>query len=336
MEDGMMRDLSAYSLASQRCRQIARRTAAAVAFAVVALLPLVAAQSPRAQLAPAQTRTNGLIMLLEFERIRGVRHWEAELDRRGLTALVQAQYDVLAKYPADFARMAGKGYVVAGIFSEKAFWDVPYEEQLARMREVKAEVEKITHKPMRVFGSRYFAYDENTLRAADALGVDYVLARGTAAERAIIYAPREYKAKIISVSNVPFKEMGTGSLCDYSLWARGSSDRDFAEVVDKVLAGRPSDLILVSHAYLGGTKLKWWQTYEKALASEHVTWRGFDDWVRAVKVVSAPNAEIPVNREVKYEEPKPAVPFWLLEDIPNLPPEGPAASPGQSQELICQ
>ena len=94
---------------------------------------------------------------------------------------------------------------------------------------------------MRVFGSRYFAYDENILRAADALGVEYVLARGTAGERATVYAPREYKAKIISVSNVPFGEMGTGSLCDYSLWARGSTDEDSANVVDKVLARRPSD-----------------------------------------------------------------------------------------------
>jgi len=29
-------------------------------------------------------------------------------------------------------------------------------------------VKAATHKPMRVFGSRYFAYDESTLRAADA------------------------------------------------------------------------------------------------------------------------------------------------------------------------
>jgi hypothetical protein len=308
------------------------------AIAAIGILGVAALVQPHfawpslAQAAPSQARSNGLIMLLEFESIRGVRHWEAELDRRGLTALVQAQHDVLAKYPQDFARLAGKGYVVAGTYSEKAFWDVAYDEQLARMREVKDAVEKIAHKPMRVFGSRYFAYDDNTLRAADALGIEYVLARGTAGARAVVYAPREYKAKIISVSNVPFKEMGTGSLCDYSLWARGSSDEDFAKVVAAVLASRPSDLILVSHAYLGGTKVKWWRTYEKALASDDVKWRGFDEWLRAVNVIHAPNAEIPVNREVKYAEPKPAVPFFLLEDIPGLPPESQAKPDG----LICQ
>jgi hypothetical protein len=302
------------------------------AMAIVGLSALLHLSPAPAQAQTTPARSNGLIMLLEFEKIQGVRQWERELDRRGLTALVQVQHEVLTKFAEDFARLAGKSYVVAGTFSEKAFWDVPYEEQLARMREVKDAVEKATHKPMRVFGSRYFAYDANTLRAADALGIDYVLARGTAGERAVVYAPREYKAKIISVSNVPFKEMGSGSLCDYSLWARGSSDADFAMVVDKVLTSRPSDLILVSHAYLGGTKLKWWQTYEKALARQEVTWRGFDQWVGTVNVVQAPNAEIPVNREVKYMEPQPAVPFWLLDDIPGLPPEGPAKTGG----MICQ
>jgi hypothetical protein len=34
--------------------------------------------------------TNGLVMLIEFEGIDGIRHWEQQLDRRKLTALVQA------------------------------------------------------------------------------------------------------------------------------------------------------------------------------------------------------------------------------------------------------
>lgn len=265
-----------------------------------------------------QIPTNGLIMLIEFEKVEGVRHWERELDQRNLTALVQAQHNVLREYPKDFERLATKGYPVAGLYAEKPFWDVPYDEQYARMREAKEAVEQITHRPMRVFGSRYFAYDENTLRAADALGVEFVLGRGTAGALATIYAPREYKTKIISVSNVPFAEMGTGSFCDYSLWARGSTDRDFAALVDKVIASRPSDLVMVSHAYLGGMSVQWWRTYENALARNEVKWRGFDEWVRAVKVSELPYAEIPVNREVKYEVPRPAVPLEKLELLPNL------------------
>lgn len=266
----------------------------------------------------AQTTTNGLIMLIEFEKIGGVRHWESELDRRGLTALIQAQHNVLQKYPEDFARLSAKGYPIAGLYAEKAFWDVSYDEQFARMREVKEAVEEITHKPMRVFGSRYFAYDENTLRAADALGIEYVLGRGTAGALATIYAPREYRAKIISVSNVPFAEMGTGSFCDYSLWARGSTDQKFAALVDMVIASRPSDLILVSHAYLGGMAAQWWRTYESALIRNEVRWRSFDEWVRNVKINELSYREIAVNREVKYEVPRPAVPLEKLELLPDV------------------
>lgn len=281
------------------------------------LIAVVFAAGARAQ-TDTRSPTNGFIMLIEFERIEGLRHWETELDQRGLTALIQAQYNILEKYPEDFARLAAKGYVVAGTYSEKPFWDVPYDEQFARMRETKDAIERITHKPMRVFGSKYFAYDENTLRAADALGIEYVLGRGTAGVLATIYAPREYKAKIISVSKVPFAEMGTGSLCDYSLWARGSTDKDFAAVVDKVIASRPADLILVSHAYIGGMYAQWWHTYENALARKEVKWRGFDEWVHAVNVSERPYSEIPINREVKYETPNPAVPLEKLELLPNV------------------
>jgi peptidoglycan/xylan/chitin deacetylase (PgdA/CDA1 family) len=268
----------------------------------------------------AQTRapTNGLIMLIEFEKIDGIRHWERELDQRGVSALIQASPEIMDKYQEDFARLAAKGYTVAGNHAEKPFWDMPYDEQLVLMRAAKATVERITHKPMRVFGSRYFAYDENTLRAADALGIDYVLGRGTAGALATIYAPREYKTKVISVSNVPFAEMGTGSLCDYSLWARGSTGKDFGVVAEKVLASGLSDLILVSHAYIGGMYKEWWQVYETALADKRVTWRPFDAWVRSVKVIAAPFAQIPVNREVKYDAPKPAVPLPKLELLPEF------------------
>lgn len=268
--------------------------------------------------ARAQAPTNGLVMLIEFERIEGIRHWEHELDHRGLTALIQVQSDILGKYRDDFARLAAKGYAIAGNFSEKPFWDMPYDEQLARMREAKAAVERITRKPMRVFGSRYFAYDGNTLRAADALGIEYVLGRGTAGALATIYAPREYKVKIISVSNVPFADMGSGSLCDYSLWARGSTGTDFGTVVDKVLASRLSDLILVSHAYIGGMYKDWWRVYEAALARKEVAWHSFDSWIAGVKVNAQPLADIPVNREVKYDKPKPAVPLQKLEMLPEF------------------
>jgi hypothetical protein len=89
-------------------------------------------------------------------------------------------------------------------------------------------------------------------------------------------------------------------------------------VVDKVLASRHSDLILVSHAYIGGMYAEWWRVYAAALANKQVTWRSFDDWVASVEVNAEPFADIPVNREVKYDVPKPAVPLEKLQMLPEF------------------
>jgi len=249
---------------------------------------------------------NGMLMLIEFEEIDGVLQWEKELNARNLTAMVKVQNNVLEAYPDVFKRLASKGYEIAGGYDEAAFWDMPYEEQYQYLKEAKELVEKTTGKPMRVFGSRYFAYDENTLKAADALGIEYILARGTRDVSAVIYDPEEYKVNVISVTNVENGEMGRGSLCDYSLWARGADAKEFAQILDESLAKKPENMILVSHAYLGGTRQEWWDEYKKVLESNEVNWVGFDEWISNQNFFTIPNGDIPVNREVKYVEPQPA------------------------------
>jgi len=265
-----------------------------------------------------ENKINSLVMLIEFEKIEGILQWEKELDKRELSALVSVQENISKEYPDVFKRLAQKGYEIAGACSGDPFWDMPYDEQYQFMKETKDSLESIIGKPMRVFGSRYFAYDENTLRAADALGIEYVLARGTAGERAIIYEPEEYKAKIISVSNIPFEDMGSGSLCDYSLWARGATAEDFDKVLEGCIAKNPDNMIVVSHAYLGGTRLAWWNAYQKALNSDKISWKSFNNWTDSLIPLQMKNKDIPVNREVKYEVPKPAVPIEDLESIPGL------------------
>ncbi len=260
-------------------------------------------------------KINGMIMLVEFEKIEGILHWEKELDKRGMTALIGTQENVLKEYPAVFKRLAEKGYEIAGLCAGDPFWDMPYDKQYQFMKRTKETVESVTGKPMRVFGSRYFAYDENTPKIADDLGIDYILARGTQEIRAVIYSPLEYRTKIISVSNIVFEDMGSGSLCDYSLWARGATAEDFGKVVEEGILKNPDSMILVSHAYLGGTKVVWWKEYEKALSSDNVSWRSFDDWMKKVAVLKMNNAEIPENREVKYNTPKPAIPLEEMESI---------------------
>jgi hypothetical protein len=285
---------------------------------------------------PEKAKINGLIMLIEFEGIDGVLHWEKALDQNNIRALIKAQENVLEEYPEVFKRLADKGYEIAGGYDEAPFWDMAYEEQYDLMKKAKETIECITEKPMRVFGSRYFAYDENTLKAADDLDIQYILARGTAGEEAVVYAPEEYRVKIISVSNVPFEEMGKGSLCDYSLWARGATPEDFGEVLDWCLNNKPKDMILVSHAYLGGTRLAWWEQYEKALRSDKVMWRtNFDEWLKNLDVIEMPFSEIPQNREVQYTAPKPAKAIEDYEPIPGLEEYQESTTKKEEIELKC-
>ncbi len=79
-----------------------------------------------------------------------------------------------------------------------------------------------------------------------------------------------------------------------------------------------SDLILVSHAYIGGLYAEWWKVYEAALANKHVEWSTFDRWVGNVKVDARSFAKIPVSRVVKYDVPKPATPLEELELLPEF------------------
>jgi len=265
-----------------------------------------------------QKPINSMLMLIEFEKIEGVLQWEKELDSRGLTAMVKVQDNVLNEYPEVFKRLADRGYEIAGGYDKAPFWDMTYDEQYKYIKESKDLVEGITGKKIKVFGSRYFAYDENTLKAAIALDVEYLLARGTQDVEAVIYQPREYKTKVISVTNVDVGEMGRGSLCDYSLWARGSDAKDFGIMLNESIAKKPKNMILVSHAYLGGTRLEWWKEYEKALSSNQIEWASFDDWLKNQDVITLNNNEIPINREVKYVLPKSLKPMEDYEAIPGI------------------
>jgi peptidoglycan/xylan/chitin deacetylase (PgdA/CDA1 family) len=278
---------------------------------------------------PTARKPIGYVQLIEFhDDIQGLRNWAHELDQRGLTSLVNIQQGILEAYPEDVKWLADRGHEIMGGYPEGALWDVPYEEQLEGMRETKALLESVTDKPMRVFSSAYFAYDENTLRAADELGVEYVLARGTSDVEALIYEPDEYDCKIISVSNVTFADMGRGSLCDYSLYARGATAAEFEQVLEDTLDKYPKRVMVVSHAYLGGVKKDWWAPYEQLLDGGEVQWAAsFDEWVTAQAGVNlkVPFSMVPDNREVKYTTPTPSTPLEELEDVDQM--YNPCAAP---------
>lgn len=263
-------------------------------------------------------KINGVFLLNENTGdISGYYKWIEELDKRGLKAIIKPEQIVLEKYPNYFKQLSDRGYEIATGYGEAPFWNMSYEEQYEIMKKYKEYAENITNKPLKIFSSKYFAYDENTLKVADELGIPFILARGTGIE-ARIYSPTEYKVKLIFVSNLEFGDMGHGSLCDSSLFSRGATAQDFSKKLDESFAENPDGLILVSHVYIGGTRLDWWEVYEKAIDSEKVQWNNFDEWIKNVDEIKMDYPKIPYNTEVKYIVPTYSVPLEDLELIPEL------------------
>jgi len=264
-----------------------------------------------------KTTINGLFYLINThadEPIDGLLKWEKELDNRKITAMIKVSKPVCEKYPELFKRLSQKGHELI-LSNPDSCWDVPYKEQYRVIKEEKIYLEKLTGQTPRVMACKYSSYDENTVKVAQELGIPYVLARGTEDVRAMIYKPEEYDVSLIEVSNVEFGEMGKGSLCDISLFARGSTAEDFNQVFEESLLKSPDSMILVSHPHIGGIKKAYWEVYEKSLESKKVTWCSFDQWLKKLKVKEMPYDQIPVNREVKYLKPNPVVPLDQLENL---------------------
>jgi hypothetical protein len=269
------------------------------------------------------------MQIIEFhDDIQGLRNWAYELEQRGLRSIVNVRWPIVEAHPEDFRWLADHGHEIMGLYDGGPLWDVPYEEQLQGMQEAKEVIERVTGKRMRTFSSGYAAWDENTLKAADEVGVEYIFARGATDIEALIYKPDEYNCQIIQQSNVTFADMGRGSLCDYSLYARGATGADFERILEETLAKYPKRLLVSTHAYLGGMKEEWWVPYEQFLDNDAVEWvADFDEWVKPENGVNiaVPFSMVPDNRDVQYTTPGPAVPVEELEDVDQM--YNPCAAP---------
>lgn len=259
--------------------------------------------------------TKGIMFMIEFhEDTLGLSNFVDMLSKRDIPGMLKVTPGYIEDHCEALKDIKKHNIKIASGISSEPFWDMPYEEQLAKMKESKATYRACFGEEMDIFSSRYFAYDENTLKAAEELGIDYVLARGTTGNRATIYKPQEYDVKLISVSNINSPEYGTGSLCDYSYWARAGEPKDFE---DKLFDSLKYDQITpVSHTYLGGLKKDWNQAFVNFLDKAEVEWQSFEKFTKDPDLI-LPFSKIPQNREVQYVEPKPNVPLKEAENVDN-------------------
>lgn len=253
----------------------------------------------------------GMFLIIDHGNVKGLEHWSDEFERRGMPAVIQTNEHMVSQNCGLIKRLSARGLEICGAYNERPFWNEPYSFQHETMSRIKNNVETCTGKPMRIFGSKYSAYDDVTLRVAHELGVEYVFARGAAGARALVFKPEEYNVTLLSVSNVPSKQLGTGSLCDQSLWSRGAAPEELREILFSLNENR---IILVAQTHLSGVKLHWWNVYQDFLDAGIVTWKSLDEF--AANPIVRPNAQIPVNTEVKYLTPQPRIP---LEQEPDYP-----------------
>ncbi|NWF91612.1 MAG: hypothetical protein HXY46_01740 [Syntrophaceae bacterium] len=253
----------------------------------------------------------GLFLIIDHANPKGLKHWTEELERRRIPAVIQTNERMLTDNGEMIGNLSIKGFEICGAYNEKPFWNEPYSFQYETMSRIKDEVEACTGKPMRIFGSKYSAYDETTLRVAEKLGIPYIFGRGALGARAAVFKPEEYGVIIVSVSNVPWMQVGTGSLCDQSLWSRGATPEDLKGILFRLKEDR---IVLVAQTHLSGVKLRWWKVYQEFLDSRRIAWRTLDEFTR--NPVLLPNSKIPINTEVKYLTPQPKIP---LEEEPDYP-----------------
>ncbi|MGI6423641.1 MAG: polysaccharide deacetylase family protein [Candidatus Dojkabacteria bacterium] len=261
-----------------------------------------------------ESKTKGLMLLIEFEGTEGLVNFVDNIKERDIPALLVVSSGFVTENCNTInAILSYHDIEIAGVDASRPYWDIPYEEQLSVMKETKEKIEACTGKEIRVFGSKYFGYDENTIKAAQELGIEYVFARGTTGAKATVYKPKEYEVKIFSVSNVDSQKWGTGSLCDYSYWAREGRPEDFEKELFGAL--KYEKISPVSHTYIGGLKREWNDTYLKFFDKANVDWVKLDEFGK-VDITSS-YAEIPNNREVQYDTPHPAIPIEDEEDVSN-------------------
>ncbi|MFC1863685.1 hypothetical protein ACFL1Z_07005 [Thermodesulfobacteriota bacterium] len=265
----------------------------------------------------AATSIQGLFLLVDRKTEEGFSRWLSEIERRKMPALIMADGYTMAKNPNLIKRSADMNLDLGVVYNDGALWEETYDDMitwipswmniekvhLKKRKDVEREMILLINKAflsitgitMPVFSGKYFSYNENTLTIADEIGIKYILARGTEQERAVFYQSYEYKTAIISVSNVPSKELGTGSLCDESLESRGESADDFKKLLSNL---NPDRIILVAQTHVSGLKNEWWEAYQDYFDSGRVEWNDLNSFITDAKTM--PFEDIPVNKRVEY------------------------------------
>lgn len=238
---------------------------------------------------------HGLFLVIDRNNPRGLEHWADELYSRNIPALILVDKEMPQTSPRLMRDIAQAGFEIGFSYNDKAVWDMGYDEQWEIFNHYIKECEDCTGKKQALFGTKFFSYNEATLQIAQKLGVKVLPARGTAKAEAVVYRPEEYDVRILSISNVPSAAMGTGSLCDWSLYSRSEAPADFSKILMDLTVNR---VVVVSQTHLGGIKVRWWNVYQELFNACLIDWQDLTTFTANPQIM--PLVEIPQNKEAQY------------------------------------
>ncbi len=257
----------------------------------------------------SQNKPKGMMILIEYQGIDGLTNMINEMYKRDVTGVIFTGPEFVEANCEDIKKLLNYNVEIMGAYTKDPLWDMSYEEQYTALKDTKDRIEACTGQPVRILSSKYQASDETTAKVADALGVPYIVARGTTETEAFVYKPEEYDVRILSVSNIPSIRFKYGSLCDYSYWVRGGTPEDMMIELEAAMDNKK--VTPLSHTRIGGMKEVWNNMWLNYFDNYEIDWVGLDDLMTVD--MTLPYWQIPQNHNNPYT-PSSMQPVEELED----------------------
>ena len=258
------------------------------------------------------TKPKGMMILIEYTDMVGLSNFVNEMYKRDITGVFFTGPDFVEENCEEVKKLLEYDNIeIMGAYVKDPLWDMSYEDQYDALKDVKDRIEACTGEPVRILSSKYQASDENTAKVADALGVPYIVARGTTETEAFVYQPEEYDVKILSVSNIPSIRFKYGSLCDYSYWVRGGSPEDM--MIELSAAANNNKVTPLSHTRIGGIKERWLNMWTNYWDTYDIEWVGLDEMMTTD--MTLPYWQIPQNHNNPYTPSTMQPDFELSEEV---------------------
>ncbi|MDD3098416.1 MAG: hypothetical protein PHU82_01120 [Candidatus Pacebacteria bacterium] len=279
----------------------------------------------------SKEKVKGIMLLIEYKDTVGLANFVNEMKERNIKGLLMVTPEFVQDNCEEIKEVIKHDIELVASNIGAPLWDIPYEEQKARIIEMNEGIEACTGVPIRIISSTYMASDATTIKVAHELGIPFVTARGTTDTKATIYQVEDYPdVKILSVSNIPKVQYKYGSLCDYSYYERNGTPDDMMQELmraieplsskEKERYGSYHKITPTSHTNIGGYFKPWmdmwidfWDT-----TKDNIEWVDLDEFM-AEADWEMPLWQIPLNKNNPYtpEKIRPVVSVEEMEKVFN-------------------